>query len=87
MTTVYVLIGTTGEYSDREEWVVHIFSDKQKAEEWKKECDEDVKRWEEKKSEQQYHYYDMPQNWSKFDPHMHYDYTGTDYRIEESVMD
>ena len=84
MKTVYLVMGTTGEYSDRTEWPVKAYLDKGKAEQHveqasKKAAEIDVTRggcWD---------YPDKGVN--PFDPNMHMDYTGTDYFYYEAELE
>lgn len=80
---VYVVMGGTGEYSDRREWPVAAYLDKAMADahedaavRWARAhglgFDADL-GWEERR--------DRPP--SPFDPGMHVDYTGTDYHVLE----
>lgn len=84
MTKIWIVQGSTGEYSDHREWMVCAYRDEAKAEqharaakEWyqKNGCDkwDFQKRWEAK--EKGLH--------NPFDPNMDIDYTGTDWTIFE----
>ena len=76
----YVIMGTTGEWSVRQEWLVAVFLDKEKAEYWCQELQKEVDMWQRiRKSE----YEDIPEGWSKLDKNMKCDYTGTNYEVIE----
>lgn len=73
----YVLWGTTGEFSDRSEWVVAVYLDKERAEEHQRLAEKVVEGkqnldWEEKDNLR-----------SLFDPNVQVDYNGTRYYIVE----
>lgn len=38
MENIFIVIGTTGEYSDRSEWPARAFLDKEKAQKFAEEC-------------------------------------------------
>ncbi len=79
--TIWVVMGTTGEYSDRNEWPVVAFADKAKAEARIIACTEEAnKRYANSQVP------DDDNGWSSYntkdnplDPHMKIDYTGTSY--------
>jgi len=79
MDTVYVVFGTTGEYSDNQQWPVRAFADAAEAESFRdrlnayaanvpKACGYDV--WREYAAR------------NPDDPAMQIDYTGTEYGID-----
>lgn len=73
---VYLLTGETGEYSDRQEWPVAVFTKEIKAMLYKKLCEKEIEGIN-------------PRDWhlstvkSRFDPNIQMDYTGTSYFISE----
>jgi len=73
---IYVVMGTTGEYSDRTEWPVKAFTVKRKAERLITLATEDAKRLE---SERETTYSNSPEGSSEHDPKIQMDYTGTEY--------
>ena len=73
---VYTVFGTTGEYSDRDEWPVISYLDEEMAKEHVIRATEKAKEWEVKRKET---YADPPEGWNKHDPKMSMDYTGTSY--------
>jgi len=77
---IYIVYGETGEYSDRSDWNVKAFFERKKALVLLNECSEDAKKWEIKRESE---YTSPPKDWSKHDPDMKMDYTGTDYFIAE----
>lgn len=86
VTLIYVVIGWTGEYSDRNEWIVQAYTDEEAAK-------AHVLRAEEKareifQAEEADPAYDpgcaRPDN--PYDPDMQMDYTGTFYRYDTSQL-
>ena len=75
---IYVVFGTTGEYSDRSEWPVKAFRMKRKAVALVTKATDRAKALEQSTPEYQ-HYEAEGQN--EFDPDMKMDYTGTTYYI------
>lgn len=85
MNSVYIVFGSTGEYSDRREWAVRGFSDENRAEELVKALDVWLRenRFHEDDDplagyQERYH---PPPN--ALDPAFQCDYTGTRYYIVE----
>lgn len=86
MSIVYVVMGTTGEYSDHREWPVCAFKDERSAQQHVTACDEEARRV----------YIDVEVNFrlnritgnpdSKLDPNMETDYTGTKYYYFETEL-
>lgn len=77
MKTIYVVMGQTGEYSDRSEWPVMAYTDKPSAE---KHADDAMMEARRLKADQEY----GAKN--KYDPNMSMDYTGTDYYVMDVPM-
>lgn len=71
---IFVIVGTCGEYSDRQEWLVCWYDIEAKAR------DHAVKA-KQRAHELQDQRYDDPDN--EFDPHCQWDYTETDYTVQE----
>lgn len=74
---VYLVVGETGEYSDREEWPVAVFSDEDKAKLFRDLCAEVVKGSERTSHEKR------TKLKSPYDPNLRVDYTGTSYDVVE----
>jgi hypothetical protein len=72
---IWIVEGTTGEYIDRNDWVVCAYYSKQKAEEHARKAMLRAKEIE-KTRESSYH---VPEGVNEFDPDMRMDYTGTEY--------
>jgi len=70
---IYVVMGTTGEYSDREEWPVCAFYDEEKAKERVVLAEQRVR---ELILTMEYHEDDVT---NEYDKYMRTDYTGTSY--------
>ena len=81
MAKIYVVHGSTGEYSDRSEWFVIAYRDRARAD---KHAD-DATVWA-KQNERAFMQCTPPPEGNPvnpFDPHMAMDYTGTDYYVDE----
>lgn len=76
--TLYVVMGMTGEYSDRHEWPVRAFIDLVDAETLVVKASARAREIEIKKTNPRV---------SEFDPQFRMDYTGTDYYIMEVPLD
>ena len=77
MKKAYVVMGSTGEYSDWQTWIVGVFEDKEAAEAFARECIDvmpDAMTYEDR------HRYEHP-----LDPNCRIDYTGVSYEVVESV--
>lgn len=70
---IYVVVGTTGEYSDRREWAVKAFSNEDRAKDFVLEATKIAKELFVSKKR----YSDDME--SPLDPEIQMDYTGTDY--------
>ena len=77
MKNVFVVMGTTGEYSDRNEWAVMAYLDEAQAQEHVVNAD---RRAKELFATRQDHY-SIEKGANEFDPDMSMDYTGTSYFI------
>ena len=75
MSVVYVVMGSTGEYSDREEWAVVAFTSENAA---KRRVEEATRRANEIMVMRPSRYH-APEGLNEFDPGMQMDYTGTSY--------
>ena len=78
MSKVYVVFGTTGEYSDYVEWPVCAFADEALAIRMVELCDGE---WRRIKASPEYN--DGIYVTNKYDPDMQTDYTGTRYNYYE----
>lgn len=74
---IFVVMGTTGEYSDRNEWPVKAFKLKDSAEAFVLECSKIAKEIKAKYKSS----YSVPANSHPLDPGFQSDYTGTEYFI------
>lgn len=81
MSKIWVVMGTTGEYSDRNEWPVVAFTDKARAEARIVACTQEAnKRFsEEVEPEEENHWGSYNTKNNPLDPNMKMDYTGTSY--------
>lgn len=81
MSNVYVVMGSTGEYSDRSEWIVCAFKDVVKAESLVQACNTRADQWVAKRKDE---YDAMPKNWmAGYDTVGYMSYTGSHYWYEE----
>ena len=77
MKNVFVVIGTTGEYSDRNEWAVMAYLDESAAQEHVVNADRRAKEIFATRADR----YSVERGANEFDPDMSMDYTGTSYFI------
>lgn len=82
-TSIYIVIGTTGEHSYLSEWVVCAYSEEAQAIEHAKMATQEAARIFASKKQWRWEADDAALLW---DPHMKVDYTGTDYTVEEAPM-
>jgi hypothetical protein len=73
---IYVVFGSTGEYSDRTEWPVKAFYDEDKAKELVENASEEADRIFANRENK---YSRRNDESNKFDPDMRMDYTNTSY--------
>lgn len=81
---IYIVEGSTGEYSDHVEWVVCAFKNKDNAQELVINASARAREIYSK-----YNTWDVGEREdlkSKYDPKMQMDYTGTNYRIIETEL-
>jgi len=79
MSKIFVVIGTTGEYSDRSEWLVLAFRDEEKAKEHVINATRRANEIQVTRPSQ----YSVAKELNEFDPNMSMDYTGTSYSYSE----
>jgi len=81
MTKVYRVVGSTGEYNDAQDWTAKTFFDKEKAEQFKKDCQ---KFADEAHKRKYLHNHDVQRDMDtkKIDENFVIDYNGTYYEIE-----
>jgi hypothetical protein len=78
---IYVVRGSTGEYSDRWEWLVKAFTDKITAENFVNDCSAIARReFDNANKSSSFWGYEKS---SELDPNFSMDYTGTNYYLEE----
>lgn len=75
----YVVIGTTGEYSDRSEWPVAVVASEQAAESYITALDQQYQRMPRRWHGRSWEYQDEIRAHMSLDPKFHCDYTGTSY--------
>jgi hypothetical protein len=79
---IYVVMGSTGEYSDHSTWTVCAYQDKQRAEEHA-----DLAMMEARKIREHDDYFNSEDK-NIYDPKMQMQYTGTDYyTIDVDLLD
>jgi hypothetical protein len=76
---IYVVTGSTGEYSDRREWTVFAFMDEKKALDFADECEKEADRLNDERGGD----FGLGGKTSKYDPFIQMDYTGTVYFVEQ----
>lgn len=86
--TIYVIIGSTGEYSDRDEWLVRGFSTEEKASQFTQRANDMSKEIEREMVRQGTYWYDKDKIGERpLDPNFRIDYTGTEYHCEKVEVD
>lgn len=79
---IYLVVGTTGEYSDRSTWYVCAYPNKKDAE---KHADE-AKLWDHQHGEEWENTLRSERLQNPLDPYYDRDYTGTDYYVNECEL-
>jgi len=88
--TCYVIIGETGQYSARNDWVLRDRTDKEKAELRHSMCQRMADEIEEKLKETGKEFWQfggLTDEQKKIDEGFHIDYTGTTYYVVETLID
>jgi hypothetical protein len=75
---VHVVMGSTGEYSDRSEWPVCAYQDKARADEHADLAKNEAHKLAKARKSR---YEDVKEGSNIYDPKMYMDYTGTDYYV------
>lgn len=83
---IYVVFGSTGEYSDRTEWLIKAFSNAEKAKELVINATQEADRIR-VKYKSSYFNWDSKNDPNKYDPKMLLDYTGTSYYYQSVELD
>ncbi len=81
--TIWLVMGATGEYSDRNEWPVKAFTDKARAEALIEAASAQARAVEDAR-ESRYH---VAKGINPFDPNMQMAYTGTHYFYYETELE
>lgn len=81
--TIYIVHGTTGEWSDRGEWAVRAFTDEAKAKDFVERCDKIAAAWFVKNEQR---YWDV-KDAHELDPNFSCDYTGTHYFLRACPLE
>lgn len=84
MNTIWVVQGTTGEYSDRDEWIVVAVNSQELAEEWIKALDIQYQSIPPELRDDRWEHQDAIEKIMSLDPKFRMDYTGTSYFYSES---
>jgi len=79
MKTIWIVHGSTGEYSDRGEWNVVAVKTKELAEEWIKALDIQYQSIPQHMKDSRWDYEDEMKKIMSLDPSFSMDYTGTSY--------
>lgn len=83
---IYVVFGTSGEYSDRREWPVKAFKSKEQAEVLVINATQEANRIFSANGDK-YYDWDNEKDPNKYDPEMDMDYTGASYYIAEVELE
>jgi hypothetical protein len=87
--TIYIVQGSTGEYSDRTDWIVCAYTDKEKADEHATKAEAwgigYAGRWEVRDYSAKEDVA-MENDKNPFDPNFRQDYTGTSYWVKECEL-
>jgi len=75
---IYVVEGSTGEYSDHREWPVKAFKDEEKAQAFVRACDAEYRLLKSTRKPKTNYFEDDRTH--SLDPNFVEDYTGTNYR-------
>ena len=88
MRKKYVVIGTTGEYSDRSEWLVKAFNTESEAKVYVVLCEAQGRLAELARNKGEIDTWgDIPERYLKYDKAMYIDYTGVSYYYEEVELE
>ena len=90
MSTIYLVVGTRGEYSDRSEWFVKAFRTKERATEiaaLAKARGVELYAWRDSEGEEWKYSDDKNKPRNEHDPQFNPDYTGTDYYVSEVELE
>lgn len=79
MEKIYVCIGSTGEYSDHEEWYVKAFASEDKCKAFVEAVSAEYRKIVGVKDTYHYSNWDENRQRNPLDPDMKIDYTGTNY--------
>lgn len=79
---IYVVEGSTGEYSDHREWLVKAFVNEECAQDFVERVGREYRRLEQECEGDRWNIGD-----NSLDPYMQTDYTGTNYRYFEVELD
>jgi len=74
---VHVVMGSTGEYSDRTQWAVCAYQDKMRADQHADLAKIEAHKMEKARTSR----YSVVEGKNMYDPHMQMSYTGTDYYV------
>jgi len=75
---IYVVMGTTGEYSDKSDWPVIAYTDELKAQQHVINATRKANEWEAIRAND-VQFTRPPKGWSEYDPNMQMDCAGTFY--------
>jgi hypothetical protein len=78
---IYIVQGSTGEYSDHIEWIVCAYKDEKKAQEHVVKASEAARQYK-----IEYHKSRITPETNPYDPQFQMDYTGTNYTVIETEL-
>lgn len=85
---IYVVQGSTGEYSDNREWLVKAFVNEKRAADLVQKASERAREVFAMRDDNDWYTYPRPERFNnEHDPNMQVDYTGTNYGILEVELD
>lgn len=80
---IYIVKGSTGEYSDNQEWLVAWYKEERLARKHCELADKEAKVIYIDCESKLISYWNIPSGSNKYDPNMMTNYTGTNYSVEE----
>ena len=84
---IYIVQGSTGEYSDHMEWPVRAFDSERKAQDFVNKLSEEYRFLKQKYGHHGFSWYCHIEEENMTDPNMRSDYTGTNYSYFEIELE
>lgn len=86
MIEIYVVIGSTGQYDDRYEWVARAFTSQEAAQDFVNEASAIARREFQRAKESPLGFWSYVRK-HELDPNFSLDYTGTSYDYKEVILE